>query len=267
MLGRPAGWYRDPAPRDPSAPDTRRFWDGTSWTASTRTASRQERRAWREEAVAVRLARLRELVARADAGDEEAQRQLITAAPARSARRTTADGQVLAGWWARVAASLLDGLLVTVLGCVVGWRYVQDIGEGYRQFLGASVHASEAGAPVPDPRTLLDAVAGPLLATSLIIALVGLAFEVGFLRSCQATPGKLALGLQVRPCDQPGPLCWRAALLRWAGKGGAGLLRFLPFGVVVYALYALLDYLWPLGDHHRQALHDKVARTYVVRRA
>jgi uncharacterized RDD family membrane protein YckC len=217
--------------------------------------------------VALRVAHLRELVVRADAGDEEAQWQLTAAVPARSARRTTADGQVLAGWWARVAASLLDGVLVAVLGCIVGWRYVQDIGSSYRQFLSASVQAAEAGAAAPEPRALLDAVAGPLLATSVIFVLVGLAFEVGFLKSCQATPGKLALGLQVRPCDRPGPLCWRAAVLRWAGKGGAGLLRFLPFGVVVYALYAVLDHLWPLGDQHRQALHDKVARTYVVRRA
>ena len=46
MLGKPAGWYRDPAPANSATPETLRFWDGVNWTAQTRLASRKERAAW-----------------------------------------------------------------------------------------------------------------------------------------------------------------------------------------------------------------------------
>ena len=35
---------------------------------------------------------------------------------------------------------------------------------------------------------------------------------------------------------------------------------------LIGSLYSLLDGLWPLWDGRRQALHDQVARTQVVRR-
>ena len=76
MLGQPAGWFQDPAPRDPVAPDTWRYWNGTAWTAQTRTGSKRQRREWREEAAVARVTAVRDLVDRAEEGDEEAQWQL-----------------------------------------------------------------------------------------------------------------------------------------------------------------------------------------------
>jgi uncharacterized RDD family membrane protein YckC len=89
---------------------------------------------------------------------------------------------------------------------------------------------------------------------------------VGFLKKLQATPGKLLFGLRVLPAELVGPLSWRAVLLRWSGKNGVVLLQLVPFGILLVAVYQVLDYLWPLGDRHRQTLHDKLARTLVVRR-
>jgi uncharacterized RDD family membrane protein YckC len=263
MLGRPAGWYRDPAPRDRLAPDTKRYWDGTAWTAQTRTGSKRERRAWRAEAAADRAAYARDLVQRAEAGDEEAQWQLAAAAPS---RRTTPDGQRLAGWWVRFAARFLDGWLVTIAGCLVAWPFLQDILVAVQQFVARATQAAEHGRRLPGLDALAAAVAGPVLVTTVVFVALNLAYEVGFLKGCAATPGKLVLGLRVRPGDDRGSLTWRAVFLRWAGRSGAGLVQVLPFGAVAYVVYALLDSFWPLGDRHRQALHDKLARTYVVRR-
>jgi len=262
MLDQPAGWYRDPAPRDPLAPDTKRYWDGLAWTAQTRTGTKRERRVWRAEAAAARAAYARGLAERAQAGDEEAQWHL-----AAGNGRTTPDGQRLAGWWVRFAANLLDGWLVTVVGCIVAWPLLQEIFVAVQRFVVRAAHRAERGRSLPDPDVLAAAVGGPVLMATVIFVALNLAYEVGFLKGYAATPGKLALGLRVRPGDPGGPLTWRAALLRWAGKSGAGLLQVLPFGSLAYVVYALLNYLWPLGDRHRQALHDKVARTYVVRRA
>ena len=266
MINQPAGWFRDPAPRDPTAPDTLRYWDGMKWTAQTRTGTARQRRAWREEAAAAHVTRARDLLARAEAGYEEAQEQLAARSGTRAAR-TTADGQRLAGWWMRFAAHLVDGALVTVLGCLLAWGFLQQIATVLDRFVTRTVQAAQQGTAAPDPERFVRAVAEPLLAVTAIFLVVNLAYEVGFLKACQATPGKLALGLRVRPGELRGPLPWRSALLCWTGKSGVGLLQLLPFGLLAYGLYALQDFLWPLGDRNRQALHDKLARTYVVRRA
>jgi uncharacterized RDD family membrane protein YckC len=100
----------------------------------------------------------------------------------------------------------------------------------------------------------------------IVFLTVALLCEIGFLKAFRATPGKLLLGLEVRLRDAPGPLSWRTVLLRWAGKHGIGLLQIIPFGAILTGLYSLADYLWPLWDSNRQALHDKLAGTNVVRR-
>ena len=42
-------------------------------------------------------------------------------------------------------------------------------------------------------------------------------------------------------------------------------LGLVPFVGSVTGLYLLLDYLWPLWDDKKQAIHDKFAKTNVVR--
>ena len=54
-------------------------------------------------------------------------------------------------------------------------------------------------------------------------------------------------------------------LLRWVAQYGVGLLGLVPFVGSIGGLYSLLNYLWPLWDGKKQALHDKVAKTNVVR--
>ncbi len=69
------------------------------------------------------------------------------------------------------------------------------------------------------------------------------------------TPGKQALGIRVVRADAA-PMTASPALLReFVGKGVLGLIPF----------FSLVDLLFPLGDPRRQALHDKLATTFVVR--
>ena len=265
MLGQPAGWFQDPAPRDPVAPDTWRYWNGTAWTAQTRTGSKRQRREWREEAAVARVTAVRDLVDRAEEGDEEAQWQLdaLSAAPDPG----TGDGQRFGGWWARFGANFVDSWIVSLVATLLAFGLLRRIIAAVPQYVDAATAAAQRGDAVPSVTVLLEAIAGPLLAAATVALLTSLVFEVGFLKGCQATPGKLLFGLRVRPDDLPGPLSWRAVLLRWSGKSGVSIVQLVPFGVLLYGVYALLDYLWPLGDRDRQALHDKLARTYVVRRA
>jgi uncharacterized RDD family membrane protein YckC len=80
------------------------------------------------------------------------------------------------------------------------------------------------------------------------------------LRYCSGTLGKLACGLRVREWNRRGPLSWSTT--------GKRVLAFQVATSVPQAggLYYLLDVLWPLWDGNKQALHDKVASTAVVKK-
>jgi len=73
------------------------------------------------------------------------------------------------------------------------------------------------------------------------------------------TFGKRAFGIQVRDATGEGGSI---------GFGRAGM-RFVTVGlfriVLFFGLFTLLDGLWPLWDPRRQALHDKIAGSVVVR--
>ena len=81
----------------------------------------------------------------------------------------------------------------------------------------------------------------------------------------QATPGKLLIGLRVRLREQARPDAARhrpAALGRPVRRRHP---RLVPYVGSITGLYSLLDYLWPLWDDKKQAIHDKIAKTNVVR--
>jgi len=141
-----------------------------------------------------------------------------------------------AGWWRRAAATLLDGVIVSVpvaalAGLLAGtWSTVGDKLAGFALvwiFLSP----------------FLAAIYAPLLMAR------------GGRRNGQ-TLGKQALGIRVR--TQTGePVRFGTGLLR--ELVGKALLGFVPF-------YTFVDVTFPLWDDRRQALHDKLAVT-LVRRA
>lgn len=110
-----------------------------------------------------------------------------------------------------------------------------------------------------------ESIVGPMLTIALIYLAVGFVYQVGFLMTVQATPGKLLLGLRVRLRERPGPLPLWSVLLRWAAQSGYSILGVVPVVGSLLGIYWLLDHLWPLWDGKKQAIHDKVARTNVVR--
>ncbi|MEZ0348776.1 MAG: RDD family protein [Thermus sp.] len=86
----------------------------------------------------------------------------------------------------------------------------------------------------------------------LFQGLPGWAYYVAFTALYGATPGKMALGLRVVRTDGK-PMDWLTAFMREVvGK----TLSTLPF---------LLGYLWAFFHPKRQAWHDLIADTLVVR--
>lgn len=237
------GWHPDPVPPQPGQPAQLRYWDGTRWTEHTAPAQ------------------------------APAATQQYAAPPAYPAAygapyaggkppATTPDGVPLAGWWQRVLALILDSLLVGLVGVVIALPWVRDVIDLYGDWFDEALNAD--GGSV-DTSQLQSDIAGPLAIIGAINLALGFAYHVGFLMWKQATPGKLVLGLRVRLRETPGPMPLPTVLLRWLGQYGVGIVSLIPFVGGIGSLYSLLDYLWPLWDAKKQAIHDKIAKTNVVR--
>ncbi len=173
----------------------------------------------------------------------------------------TADGVRLAGWWWRALAALVDGLIVTLLVAAATLPLLLPMFGRMSAYFAEAMAAAERGLPQPalDQSTLMPA--GDQLLLALATVTITFVYQALFLRWRGATPGKLLCGLRVVPVDQgrtSGGLDWRRAVSRaliWAAPGLNTLL----------GLFQIVDVLFPLWQPRRQAVHDLVAGTQVVR--
>jgi uncharacterized RDD family membrane protein YckC len=241
-MSKKAGWYPDPWPGHPGQPQLLRYWDGRQWTEHARSKE----------------------AAYAAAGPGTTAYAPPETAYGREAPPTTPDGQLLAGWWQRVGAYLIDSVIVGVIGGVLSSPWWGEVLDSFSELMEQAVRDAEAGVQT-DTTGFEQQLMEPFLMIGLIFLALGFVYHVGFLMTAQATPGKLLLGLRVRLRERPGPLPLTAVLLRWASQFGYSILNFVPVLGALLPIYGLLDVLWPLWDGKKQALHDKVARTNVVR--
>ena len=178
----------------------------------------------------------------------------ITVAPRPQQATTTPDGQPLATWGERAAAAVIDGVILNVLLLAVWVPAAISQADEIRDWFDALGRLDPEG---NDPFPRLPDLFNPTTALPWelwgITVLIGLLYVLGFWRWKQATPGKLAMGLRIRRREPPGDFPWSAMGIRYLVTTGIGVTGL-----------AILDYLWPLWDEHRQALHDKVAGTNVV---
>jgi len=259
----PAGWYPDPAPAPAGAAPQQRFWDGERWTEHVQVAPSQSG----PPPYAGTYGQPTQ-----QQGQPQGQQQAQQTQPAYPQQvaygkpvATTPDGERLAGWWHRGGAYVIDWLLVALIAGALAYPFVSKMFTVYVDFIDRSMRAAENGSPAPSQGDLISQIYGPLVAYAAISLAVQFVYHVGFLKAFAATPGQLATGLRVRLRERPGPLSWGTVLKRWLGEFGPGLLSLVPVLGTAGSLYRLLDLLWPLWDDKKQALHDKVAGTNVVR--
>ena len=156
-------------------------------------------------------------------------------------------GRRLAGWWPRVGAAVLDGLVVALPAAILGLALAELLDPGsVDQYL-------EEG----------DSLAVNL-GLGLMTLLCYLVYK-GLLMARRGARNGQTLGMQlvsirvVREDQQP--VSWGTVLLRET------LVKGVLFGyVAILTLFVatLLNYLWPLWDSESRALHDMLARTRVV---
>lgn len=161
---------------------------------------------------------------------------------ARPGRRPPLRPEELAEWWRRVAATLVDGVIVGALTALV------------LALLGVGFFADDA-------LGILEIIVALLLATVLFAALAFLYAPLVMARTDGQTLGKLLAGCRVVRMDGRPVGFGYAALREVAVKG---LLLGIA-GSLTGGLAYLADGLWPLVDRQNRALHDLLVDSRVVR--
>jgi uncharacterized RDD family membrane protein YckC len=158
---------------------------------------------------------------------------------------------VLSGWWRRVGAAVIDGLIIVAVAAAV----MVPVGVAlFREFTGSAAGTTDGGGDA-----LLLTGAG--LAAYLIVLTVGLLYAPVMLwKTNGKTVGRMATGIRVvRTSGEPMTL-GLAALREIVIKGivVGGLAQF------TFAIVFFLDVLWPLWDEENRALHDFPIKTRTV---
>ena len=143
-------------------------------------------------------------------------------------------GPPLSGWWRRVGAYILDGIITSLV-----------------IYAGAGVWV--AGSEV---------VGAIIILIGIVIAFVyfPVTMSRGGANNGQSL-GKQALGITViRDTGEQVTFGW--ALLR---QFVVIVLLFQVVGGLLFSIPTILDYLWPLWDRTNRALHDMIVKSHVVR--
>ncbi|QCR18199.1 RDD family protein [Agrococcus sp. SGAir0287] len=261
---REPGWYQDPFG---TGPEDRRYWDGETWLAV------QQTQPVAFEAPGAPAQPAPPMPQQPQTGQPfDQQGKTYDPPPAAPLgwgqpaspedRIRTPDGVELASWGRRLAAYVVDaivlGVAFAVLGGVLGlWSAFTDLAE--------SIDPTATDL-TPQVEAFVAQHSGALLAFSLLQILISGAYHVVLVATRGRTIGKRMLGIRVRLREREGLPMWRAALSRWLVHYGLPtLLSGVPGLAFLGAAFPIVDGLWPLWDPRRQAIHDKLAKTAVVR--
>jgi uncharacterized RDD family membrane protein YckC len=167
--------------------------------------------------------------------------------PIESFGRSPVGGQmVLAGWWSRVGAAIVDGLIVGVGGLLLLIAITAPFSIGF--FADEDVG-------------LVSVFVGLVLAT-VCVSIIALLYAPALMaRTNGKTFGRMATGIRVVRAKGE-PMTFGFAMLREV------LVKALLFGfaaTVTGGLSTLADVLWPLWDEENRALHDFVVDTRVIK--
>lgn len=179
----------------------------------------------------------------------------------------TADGQPLATYGARVGAYLIDSVILMILNAIIaGWAWWLWAADYWRFVWQAALEGDQEAVNSLDTQQMLNFFDWGYLFIAVGLGLLVLAvYQIGFLATRNATPGKMMLGLSVRRVDRQGRLGVGTAFMRLLLPLTVGVFSLVPLVSYVLFFLSTADLLWPIRDPKRQALHDKIAGTVVVK--
>lgn len=188
-----------------------------------------------------------------------------------SSKEVTPDGVRTAGWWSRVAALILDNILLGILSGLVAFPWTRRVFHGFMQLMRDSVNAAQAGqsAPTVTPDQLGQyGITGATTVLGAVTAVLTLLYFLLMWRFRGASLGQSMLGLRVVPTGQgraPRGLDWSRTVRRAVVFSLLTAGSNLPVVGGLLMVVGLVNYLLPLGTAKRQTLHDMAADTQVVR--
>jgi uncharacterized RDD family membrane protein YckC len=172
------------------------------------------------------------------------------APPVYRPKPTGPGGAPLAEFGERLLAYFLDGL---ILGAILLIPMVVCMAVVFVPYVQAIDSVSRGGNP--DFAPILLTFLGVFVAIFGLQVLSTYLYRVTYQLRTGQTVGKRVMKLKIVNAADGSPLDLTGARKRWAVELGLGLLG--PGGY--------LDGLWQLWDPQKQTLHDKVARTVVVK--
>jgi len=158
------------------------------------------------------------------------------------AQRLSGATRHFGGFWIRFVAIVIDGIILGVVGLIIRIPLGLAMG-GVGLGLGRD----------PDPSQVLAALPAilSLAGLSFLIQMgLSLAYEVYFLSTKGATPGKMALGLKVTRAD--------------GSTISAGLAAGRFFAKYLSGLILLIGFIMAAFDREKRSLHDHSFGTRVV---
>ena len=168
-----------------------------------------------------------------------------------SQQPTAPNGQELADVWIRLVARLIDGLIVGGVLTVVA---VPSMIVVFIVSLGSL--EADANGNVTGGLSFLVVVLVSELVVFVLAFVAQYVYDVEMCKRTGQTVGKRIMKLRVTPLDPNLPLDRGVLVRRWLVSGLGGLVPGL----------SLLNPLWCLWDQpYRQCLHDKFAKTVVVK--
>jgi uncharacterized RDD family membrane protein YckC len=147
------------------------------------------------------------------------------------------------GFWIRFLARFIDGIILSIVGLIV--RIPLGIVMG-----GIGIGLSNTQDPAA-ALAALPALFGAIGLSFLISTIIGFLYEVYFLSSKGATPGKMALGLKVIKADGT-PLTMGTAVGRY-------------FAYILSSLTLAIGFIIAGFDDQKRSLHDRLCDTRVIK--
>jgi uncharacterized RDD family membrane protein YckC len=151
----------------------------------------------------------------------------------------------------RIGGGLIDAFVYLSLGAVAVLFFLDEL---RNDPFWSSVEAGTT----PDPATI-QRLTGTFVLIGLVTALLFGVYSITLTRLRGQTLGKMAVGTRVCRLEDGRLPTWGQAIVRWGVPAGVNLVPS------VGALGWLLIHLWMIWDPSNQGLHDKAARTIVVR--
>ena len=164
----------------------------------------------------------------------------------------------LAEWWRRLLGRLIDILVLTILTTPIALVVLSHAFSQYQRVLDRypdlNTPAAQAAISRADGRLF-----GSWLVFACIIAVLSFFYDSIQHGLWGQTLGKRALGTRVVSADD------RSKISGGTAAGRAATYALIPVIPLIGTVFSLLNGLWLTWDRRRQALHDKAARTIVVK--